>query len=105
MQAQSKLLNQLKILESLYHSGSLNATIEQTLDKIIYQELATAQQKQLELETDLQTFERQYDMTSAEFQQRFQAGQLGDDVDFVEWNAFYEIWNTLNNQICLLQTA
>jgi len=31
-------------------------------------------------------------MSSSDFERRFRAGELGDDVDFVEWNAFYRMW-------------
>jgi hypothetical protein len=104
MPAQPKILNKLKIIEALYYQGNINQTIEQTLDKIISQELATAQQKQAELEVDLKQFEKQYQMLSPEFYQRFHQGELGDDVDFVEWNAFYEMWKSLQKQIDLLQS-
>ena len=101
----SKITAQLKILETLYRQGEGNETIEKTLDKIIRQELAIAQQKNSELETDLQQFEQQYQISSAEFYQRFHAGELGDDTDFVEWNAFYEMWQALQEQIKLLQST
>jgi hypothetical protein len=101
----SKITAQLKILETLYRRGEGNETIENTLDKIIRQELAIAQQKNSELETDLQQFEQQYQISSAEFYQRFHAGELGDDTDFVEWNAFYEMWQALQEQIKLLQST
>jgi hypothetical protein len=104
MQTKPKILTQLKIIETLYHQGNINQTIEQTLDKIISQELAIAQQKKAELESDLKQFEAQYQIISPEFYQRFHRGELGDDVDFVEWNAFYEMLNSLQKHIELLQS-
>ena len=41
------------------------------------------EQQAAELETDLRQFETQYEMSSAEFYQKFMAGELGDDIDFV----------------------
>ena len=38
MPTKSKILTQLKILETLYNRGEVNETIEKTLDKIIRQE-------------------------------------------------------------------
>lgn len=99
MKTQSKLLSQLKILETLYYQGNINSTIEQTLDKIISQEFASAQQQQRELDRDLKQFEQQYGMLSMDFHQKFHQGNFGDDVDFVEWNAFYEMWVALNRHI------
>jgi hypothetical protein len=102
MQTSSKVLNQLKLLETLYRQGGLTATIEQTLDQVLQQELAISQQKQAELDRDLQAFETQYQWSSKEFVQRFRTGLLGDDVDFVEWDAVYRLKESLQNHIDLL---
>lgn len=100
----SKVLHQLKLLEVLYQQGGTHKAIEQTLDKIIDQELSVAQEKKAELDRDLQEFEVRYDMTSEIFIQRFQTGLLGDDLDFVEWSAFYRLNQSLQCQIDLLKT-
>lgn len=105
MQTQSRILAQLKILETLYHQGETNEALEKTLEKIINQELAVAQQKNAELETDLKQFEQHYQMPSSEFYRRFHSGELGDDIDFVEWNAFYEMRNSLQQHIKILQSS
>lgn len=76
---------------------------EQILEKIISQELSIARKKKEELDRDLQAFELQYNLTSAEFSQHFHAGILGDDLDFVEWDAFYRLNQSLQQQIEILQ--
>lgn len=103
-QTQSKVLHQLKLLEALHQQGGSHAMIEQTLDKIIDQELSVAQQKKAELDRDLQEFEARYDMPSEIFMERFQTGSLGDDLDFVEWSAFFRLHQSLQCQIDLLKT-
>ena len=105
MSIPSQVLAKLKILETLYQQGKSNDVINQTLDKIISQELAESRQKNQELEAEMQCFEQQYQMSSAEFSQRFHSGELGDEIDFVEWNAFYQMWMTLQEQIQLLQST
>ena len=57
-------------------------------DQKIAHELAVSQQQATELAGDLE----QYQMSSSDFARRFHAGSLGDDVDFIEWNAFYKMW-------------
>lgn len=101
----SNIITKLKILETLYLRGEANEAIEQTLDKIIKQELAICQQKNAELEADIRKFEQEYQMSSAEFYQRFHTGELGDDIDLVEWNAFYQMWQELQEQIKLLRST
>ncbi len=43
----------------------------------------------------LEKFEAKYAMNTEEFNEKFRKGQLGDDQDFFEWNAYnayYEDW-------------
>jgi hypothetical protein len=40
-----------------------------------------------------------------EFYQQFKAGKLGDEVDFVEWSAFYQMWSDLQTQLELLHSV
>ena len=40
----------------------------------------------------LTTYEQQYGMTSCTFYHRFCSGELGDDMDFVEWGIFWEMY-------------
>ncbi|NJP10884.1 MAG: hypothetical protein HC866_16555 [Leptolyngbyaceae cyanobacterium RU_5_1] len=46
-----------------------------------------------DLEQRLKSFEEKYHMLSEQFYQRFQSGELGDSMDFFEWNTYYEMWN------------
>ncbi|MFZ1757036.1 MAG: hypothetical protein WBO46_21225 [Caldilineaceae bacterium] len=49
----------------------------------------------LELAADLRGFEEKYEMASDEFYRRFQAGEMGDDMEIIEWSALYELyWRT-----------
>jgi hypothetical protein len=101
-----KTLNRLEYLESLYRQGYQSEVVDRSLEKIISIEKDEAQQKLTELEQRLQAYEIQYHLSSAEFYQRFQAGEMGDEVDFVEWSIFYEMYasaqkclETLQNQL------
>ncbi|MBP7963331.1 MAG: hypothetical protein KBG20_21130 [Caldilineaceae bacterium] len=46
----------------------------------------------LELVEDMAVFEKKYQMPSAEFYRKFQAGQMGDDFEFFEWSAMYRMY-------------
>ncbi len=72
--------------------------------KIIGQEITPAQRQKSQLDIDLQKLEEQYQMSSSKFHQKFHTGELGDDIDFVEWNAFYQMSNSLQKQIDRLQS-
>ena len=49
-------------------------------------------EKQIEdLECHIKKFEDRYQITSEHFYQRYQSGELGDSIDFFEWNTYYEM--------------
>ncbi|MGB8691135.1 MAG: hypothetical protein WCD53_27960 [Microcoleus sp.] len=60
------------------------------------------EQQAAELETDLQQFETQYKMPSLEFYKKFRAGELGDDIDFVEWSSFYQMSCSVRERLQIL---
>ncbi|TAF08061.1 MAG: hypothetical protein EAZ77_07685 [Nostocales cyanobacterium] len=59
----------------------------------------STQQDISDLEQSLKNFETKYKMSSSEFYQKFQAGQLGDEIDFFEWSVFYEMWTNAQQHI------
>ncbi|MFM9268604.1 hypothetical protein [Tychonema sp. BBK16] len=102
MATQHQILEQLKILEALYNRGEVSGVVELSLSKIIAHEIAIAKQQATELETDLQQFETHYAMSSPEFYQKFRAGELGDDIDFVEWSSFYQMSCSVRERLQIL---
>ncbi|GAP98906.1 hypothetical protein [Leptolyngbya sp. NIES-2104] len=82
-----------KLVESLAQIIlSLSDEERQFLEKKI-QRPSIAKEKQ-SLEERLKKFEEAYQMPSEQFYQKFQAGELGDSIDFFEWNTYYEMYNS-----------
>jgi hypothetical protein len=104
MTTKAEIINQLKVLEALSQQGGYSDILASSLRNIIHQERENIQQQIRELESDLQVFEQQYQLSSAEFYQQFTRGELGDEVDFVEWSAFYQMWSDLQTRLALLQS-
>lgn len=48
-----------------------------------------------DLSQNLEYFQRKYDMDNEKFYQKFTSGTLGDEMDFLEWKASYEIYQEL----------
>jgi hypothetical protein len=46
----------------------------------------------IQLTRDLVLLEQQYGMNSAQFYERFQRGELGDDLDYFDWAAKFEMY-------------
>ena len=48
---------------------------------------------------DLQEFELRFDMESPFFYRRFEAGELGDNMDFFEWAGLYELYQEVQSKV------
>ena len=53
----------------------------------------------------LRAFEERYGMTSEEFEQRFNAGDLAESLDFIEWAGEIKTYQLLEAQWQALQKA
>ena len=98
-------MNTLQKLELLKDAYSDQAELDQILGKLL--EVAFSQHR-LRLEKydrDLREFEQRYNMESSVFYQRFEAGELGDDIDFFEWSSLYELRQDIQEKIHRLELA
>ena len=91
MTLQSATLTKLQMLETLYRRGYRSQVIDRAVDKLIVLEQARTHRELADLEARLQAFEVRYAMASAEFYARYEAGQLDDSADFMEWSSFYDM--------------
>jgi len=73
------------------------------LDKLLKREISYLQGMKRELKSDLLSFEIKYGVDSQSFYRQYEAGKLGDQMDFVEWSASVEMADNLDHQIHLLQ--
>jgi carbohydrate-binding DOMON domain-containing protein len=44
-----------------------------------------------QINRELEKFEASYKMSSQQFYKKFEAGELGDDEDFFEWNSLLKM--------------
>ena len=72
------------------------------MQKPLTQALQKMQHQLDELEHDLAEFQERYELSSAEFYTQFQAGEMGDDVDLIEWASLYQMTERLRERITLL---
>jgi hypothetical protein len=82
-----------RLVESLAQIILSLSEEEQQLLESKVQKSAISQQV-TDLEHRLKSFEEKYQMPSEHFYQRFQAGEIGDSMDFFEWSTYYEMWNS-----------
>lgn len=96
-------LEKIRGLEQIYIKGYEDRFLDNALRKIISHQLARDQADLQVLQRDLAELERKYGVSSEEFYEKFQAGQMSDEADFMEWNALYKMTAKLRNRLGILQ--
>ena len=108
MQAQTmdsrtkKRSERLEQLIRIYESGQVSELMDQTLDKLFSVEAATVQSDIDELRADLLKFEEIYSMKSEIFYAKFEAGEMGDDADLIEWASYFDMYRNAKNRLAAL---
>jgi len=77
-----KVLDKLKLLKEAY---SDEVELDRVLGKLLDIVLSQYRLRLERYNEELQKFEARYGMKSDEFYRRFEAGELGDAMDFFEW--------------------
>jgi len=77
--------------------------VNQTLAKVMQIEIDRVKQQQHRLRATLEGWEKRYQMTSEECQQKFESGELGDAVEFFEWTSLYTIYQRNKQTLRLLE--
>ena len=91
MKTEIDTLGKLHILEELYRSGRLSDVIDRAIDKLIALERERVERELADLKSRLRAFESQYHISSQEFYERYERGELGDSADFMEWSSFCDM--------------
>ena len=97
-----KTLDRLQGLVQLYDQGYNSPTIDNAIDKLLTAEIARARVQEHELAAQLAAYEHQYEMASEDFYRRFSAGDLGDEMDYVEWSILYELHQAILERLRIL---
>lgn len=84
-------LDALRSLEQLYESGFHDTVTDAALRKIVESQAARDRVALHDLKKDLRELEQKYQLTSEEFFHRWQAGEMPDTADFMDWNALYQM--------------
>jgi hypothetical protein len=92
----------LQALAELYRQGQESDLMDRTLEKLLRHEAEQCQAQLQQIQADLAEFERLYNLSSAEFYQRFQAGQTDDRMDYVEWASLVQMAKNLEKRLHLL---
>lgn len=95
----AKTVDRLESLLRLYGRGYQSPVVDRTMEKLISLEIESSQNELKRLAARVEAYERQYGMASDNFYQRFRAGELGDDLDFVEWSIFWDMYRNTKKRL------
>ena len=96
-------LDRLERLRRLYAMGFHDAFLDSALRKVTDRQIARDEADLKRVEDALAQFERQYGLSSDEFWQRYQAGEMPDTADSMEWNALYKMRQRLIARLQVLR--
>ena len=92
----------LNVLKDVYRD---DASLDRVLGKLLETTLSDYVLRRKRQEQLLAEFEKRYAMKSDIFYHRFEAGELGDEMDFFEWSGLYELYQDLSSKIHRLEQA
>ena len=79
-------------------NSAVDNVLEATIDKLLTRERMRISELQTRLVDQCQYFEQLYKLDSATFYQKYQTGEMEDDVDFIEWAATLEMLENIKKR-------
>ncbi len=86
-------------LAELYEKKQVSDLTAQTLNKLVDMETSRIRMQLEDIERVLADYEKQYDMSSAEFFQKYDSGQTDDRMDYVEWASLTQMAEHLRQKL------
>ena len=84
-------LRKVERVQSFIQRFGEDTFFEVTLQKMLDYKVNQYEQELKEIEEALRRFEEQYGLSTAAFLERFEAGQMGDEIDFLEWASLHRM--------------
>jgi len=97
------VMRDLQRLERLYAAGFHDAFLDNALRKAIEHQIARHEADLKRVEEVVAQFERQYGLSTDEFGRQYEAGQVADTADFMEWNTFRKMRQRLTARLQILR--
>jgi len=85
-------------------SSAIDPVLQMAIDKLIAREIGRVRELTKRLAVQLVEFEEHYALKSAHFYTRYENGEMGDSMDFVEWSSTIEMLANADKKMALLET-
>lgn len=96
-------MNTLEKLELLRENCDDQMELDRILGQLLKVILTRHYQKLSVYNADIEKFEKKYKLNSNEFEQQFDSGKLGDEMDFFEWFGLCRLRKNILKKIDNLQ--
>lgn len=87
-------LEKVNRLKNFVETSGVNVldVVDLTLEKLINREKQLLLADAAELQAELALFEERFGLPSADFHAQFERGELGDEMDYIEWASLYDMF-------------
>jgi len=99
------LIDTSQKIEVLKYTCFDDAGLDQMLVKLLDVTLSQHRRRLDRYDHDMGELENRYGMDSATFYERFEAGEMGDGMDFFEWAGLYELRQDILEKIRRLESV
>ena len=91
------------LIENLFKAKLQTPFVEQALEKLLRDQISQEELELDRLKPRLVEYEKRYNMLSSDFFALYQKGELGDEIDYFEWNVFYKMYLESQKRIAVLR--
>lgn len=97
-------LEKFRLLEQYIatDTSEIDPVLDLAIDKLITRERKRILDLCARLTEQLKEFEQKYALGSSDFYKRYESGEMGDEMDFVEWASTIEMQENAKNRLALL---
>jgi hypothetical protein len=88
-------------LAELYEKKQVSSLTAQTLNKAVEYEVSQSRSQLTEIEKVLIDYEKQFNVSTAEFFERYQAGQTDDSAESVEWASLAQMAESIRKRLAV----
>lgn len=75
--------------------GQSDSVLDTVLDKLLERKRSELARHRDEMRGELAAFEDRHGMTSREFYEKFERGEVGDAIDYFDWSATWKMYTSV----------
>ena len=98
-----KTVKLIQNIEKIFERGLQDEYLSRAIRKVVEHTKERTSTDVEILKNDLSKFEGKYGISADEFFNRFEKGELGDDGDYFEWSAIFQMYKRATERLKMLE--